>query len=323
MVLAHWTHVSRRPATWRPCLVVARPGALTWGRCAGVKNYPAADDSALVPAMSAVPVVSAVPDGANGTARMVPSVPVVSGGLAASPATVRTPRPAVQAEIDVLPPVHAPEFVAVAQRLQERESLVWAIRAMIRHGDAAGTETLQQVLIDQSQPLIHRIARSQSLPSPQDWEDVVQEATVRMWREVRNTSRSEEFWEINFTHMIITACRDAAAALRRKRRLDRPFHQTENADGDVWDEATTIADPEAMDVDLFVPEALGQLDGPIRLTMSMLVLGFKEHSQNPEEMTISRALNVSDRTVRTYRRKGAAIIRAWYGGQLPAQENHR
>jgi DNA-directed RNA polymerase specialized sigma24 family protein len=73
-----------------------------------------------------------------------------------------------------------------------------------------------------------------------------------------------------------------------------------------------------MDTGFFLPEALAQLDGDVRRALYLKLQGFKEGSKDTGEITISRLLGVSDRTVRTYLRTGEQRIREWMAAENQA-----
>jgi DNA-directed RNA polymerase specialized sigma24 family protein len=118
--------------------------------------------------------------------------------------------------------------------------------------------------------------------------------------------------------MVRLACSDAADDIRRQRAHERPFVRGEDDEGEAWDEEAGLADPVEMDTGLLVPEALAQLRGDVRRAVYLKLQGFQEKSTDPAEPTISSLLGVSDRTVRTYLRKGEAVLRQWLASGRPA-----
>ena len=89
-------------------------------------------------------------------------------------------------------------------------------------------------------------------------------------------------------------------------------------EGEAWSEEDTLADPHELDTSFFLPEALAQLDGDVRRAVYLKLQGFKEGSKDTAEVTISRLLGVSDRTVRTYLRTGERVIREWLAAENQA-----
>ncbi len=220
-------------------------------------------------------------------------------------------RPDVEAEIRALPAPASPAFGGAAQAAQAPETVVYAIRALLRAGDRARADALAEGLIDRAAPYLARAARSQFPRSEADQDDLMQMATVQMWREVFDTGSRQEFWEVFFRRMVVLTCSDAADRLRAQRAHERPFRRGVSDEGDNWSEEDMLADPHEVGTDLFLPEALAQLDGDVRRAVYLKLLGFKEGSKDAGEQTISRLLGVSDRTIRTYLRRGEQTIREW------------
>jgi DNA-directed RNA polymerase specialized sigma24 family protein len=220
-------------------------------------------------------------------------------------------RPEVEAEIRALPDPAAPAFLAAAAGAQAPETVVYAIRCLLRAGQRSRADALAEGLIDRAAPYLARAARAQFPRSEADQDDLMQMATVQMWREVFDTGSRQEFWEVFFRRMVVLTCSDAADRLRGQRAHERPFRRGVSDEGDTWNEEDMLADPHEADLGLFLPEALAQLDGDVRRAVYLKLQGFKEGSKDSDEVTISRLLGVSDRTVRTYLRRGEQTIRDW------------
>lgn len=220
-------------------------------------------------------------------------------------------RPDVEAEIRALPAPTDRAFGKAVAAAQAAETVVYAIRARVRAGDVAGANALADELVRRAAPLIARLARGQFFRSPADQEDLAQMAAVQMWQEVFDTRGTQEFWEVHFKWMVSITCSEAADRLRAQRAHERPFARGVTADGDTWREEDTLADPQDVDTRFFLNEALAELDPNIRRAVYLKFQGFKEASKEPTEITISRLLGVSDRTVRTYLRTGERLLREW------------
>lgn len=220
--------------------------------------------------------------------------------------------PAVEAEIAALPAPGEPGYRAAAERAQALETLVHAIRQLLRAGKPDTARALAETLAERAAPLFARSAGQQlSRRQAADIEDVAQGALERFWGAVFDLSPRQEFWEVHFREMVVRACAREAGAYRARLGKERQFARGVNAAGEAWDEEANLADPEPLDADLLVPEALDQLDGDVRRAVYLKARGFKAASKDAREMTIARALGVSDRTVRTYLREGEATLRAW------------
>jgi DNA-directed RNA polymerase specialized sigma24 family protein len=219
--------------------------------------------------------------------------------------------PAVEAEIAALAEVADTGLRAAAAAAKAPETLVHAIRRLKRAGDERGARELAGLLVERAQALVARAAAGQFPSSPDDRADVVQMASVQLWQEVLDTSPGQEFWEVHFHRMVVLACSDAADAIRKQRERERQFDRGEDDEGEPFDEEANVPDPEPMDTDLFVPEALGRLEGDVRRAAYLRTLGYKERSKNPNEPTIAKLLGVSDRTVRTYLGQAKEILGPW------------
>jgi len=227
-------------------------------------------------------------------------------------------RPDVEAEIVALP-ADPSSLLRALRNAKAYETLVHGIRRLCADGRNHDAEVVADRLIDRATPLIARVAKSISV-SADEREDVIQEATIRMWKEVGDASPQHEFWEVHFERMVRLACKDAADPLYRARKHERPFMRGTSTEGDTWDEEETLADPQALEPALLVPEALAQLGGNERRAMYLKTLGYKERSKDSAEPTISSILRVSDRTVRNYLRAGEAALRDWLDDERSESE---
>ncbi|GEM_PF-3031143 len=222
--------------------------------------------------------------------------------------------PAVEAEIVALPAVTDPGFCAVAKAAKAPETVIHALRCLRREGEQQGANELATLLVERAAKLIAAEAVGQFPISPADRADVIQAASIQLWCEVMDTGPSQEFWEVHFHRMVILACSDAASTIRKQRERERPFVRGENDEGEPFDEEADVPDDETMDTELFLPEALDQLEGDVRRAVYLRSLGYKERSKIPNEPTIATILGVSDRTVRTHLMKARTILRPWRAG---------
>lgn len=219
--------------------------------------------------------------------------------------------PAVEAEIAALPSVSDSGFRAMAKAAKAPETVVHALRLLRRADDEHGADELAALLVEWAAKLIATEAVGQFPSSPADRADVMQAASTQLWCEVLDTAPRQEFWEVHFHRMVVLTCSDAARTIRKQRERERPFTRGENDEGEFFDEEANVPDDEAMDTELFVPEALEQLEGDVRRAVYLRSLGYKQHSKNSNEPTIASILGVSDRTVRTDLTKAKAILRPW------------
>ncbi len=221
-------------------------------------------------------------------------------------------KPEVAAEIRSLRDVPDEQLVEVDTQSRELETLVRAIRRLIRAGREAEATVLEDILLRRAERVIARVARNQFADSPSDREDAIQEVTLRLWQKVGDCSPKEEFWEANFYGAVAHVCSNVADSIRRVRGRERQFDRGENEEGIPRDEEAEVADPDEMDTALYAPEALALLDGDRRRAIQLDMLGFKQKSNNPQEPTISSLLGVSDRTVREWLREAKATLREYH-----------
>ena len=220
--------------------------------------------------------------------------------------------PAVEAEIAASPAPSVSGFRAKAEGMKAPETLVHAVRQLLRAGNTNEARVLAEVLAERAAPIFTRAAGNRLFTGQSaDIDDVAQGGLERFWRAIHDLSPQQEFWEVNFQAMVIRACKDAAQAYRARYQNERQFARGSDDDGQAWDEESNLADPQPLDDTLLVPEALDQLEGNVRRAIYLDSQGFKAASKNPDEITISRLLGVSGRTVRTYLREGEATLRAW------------
>lgn len=226
--------------------------------------------------------------------------------------------PAVESEIAALPEVTDPAFWTAVRSAAALETLVHALRRLKRSGDEAGVQQIAGLLIDRVKSLLARAAAAQIVVSVADREDIEQIAAGQMWRELLETGPSQEFWEVNFHHIIFLACFDAANAIRSQREHEQQFERGDDEEGEPFDEEAEVADPDSAELNLVEVEALAQLDGDVRRAVYLRMHGFPERSRDPNKVTIAKILGVSDRTVRSHLAKARPVLRAWLDSKEPA-----
>jgi RNA polymerase sigma factor (sigma-70 family) len=235
-------------------------------------------------------------------------------------------QPAVEAEIRALPPATDPiRFVAAVLLAAAPETLVYGIRQLLRADPQADTECLFEQLLKKAAPMLTASAHHYFPCSADDRAELVQRVSVQIWREVSEVRAEQEFWEVFFNRMIRLASADAAQAIRRQRVHERPFIEKATANGERWREEDTLAAPSAEgDDDLWsdrwlVAQMIGNLPTRVQIALRLRLQGVPESSQDPQRPTISQLLGVSDRTVRTYLRKGEQQLRTWLAEQADAR----
>ena len=130
-----------------------------------------------------------------------------------------------------------------------------------------------------------------------------------------------DYFEIRFDGALKRLRLDAERQARRDEKRHQPLGDDE-ASGELSPEveaAARVYDPFAMpDLDepayrLRFDTAIENLPAGQRRIIHMLRQGFVIDSKDPDVMTISKALGRSEKTIRTYRNKAVAALRAAMG----------
>jgi DNA-directed RNA polymerase specialized sigma24 family protein len=147
--------------------------------------------------------------------------------------------------------------------------------------------------------------------SEADRDDMRQEVHAQLWKELCDPM--ERFWEVRFYHALKCLCFDVATRLTRAGQSEEPWPRHIDEAGEAVELDVEDPDPVDPDEQVFVAQALGRLDEPVRTAVYLSVIeGWPTHSQDPSVVTISRVLGVTDRTVRNYLNVGLATLREWH-----------
>ncbi len=220
-------------------------------------------------------------------------------------------RPHVEAEIVALPDVAAPDFMQVAARAEAIETLVHAIRRLVRAGNAVGVKELGTVLAGRVQRLVADTAMARFPGRPDDRHELSAALTERLWREVIDPSPRTEFWEVHFRSALIRASFTLA---KRQTPPEGVQHLSIGRDEDDQRGRGTVDEPagaEDWDPELLLAEALSQLEGKVRMAAFLKLKDLKEQSNDPQEATIASVMGVSDRMVRNYLAAARATLEPW------------
>jgi RNA polymerase sigma factor (sigma-70 family) len=222
-------------------------------------------------------------------------------------------RPEVQAEVDRLGSAASGDFRhwataagADAATAARPETLVYAFREAKRAG--AGD------LVERLAVLLYQIVRARTEPyarrfglNADDLTHEVFERGLREWLDVK-----EEFWEVNFAHMLQVTKYEAARAIRPVERITAEISLARSEEEEQ--ELALPANDPALEnlparVDLSI--AVRELPEPERTAIFLKFWeGWPESSKDPERMSIAKHLGVTDRTVRNYLRTGIELLRA-------------
>ena len=191
------------------------------------------------------------------------------------------------------------------------ETLVYCLRQVLASGDVMSAQRIAEHILERCARTVLRQAWRWFPASADDRDDMRQEVHAKLWDELSNPR--ERFWEIRFFHALKCLCFDVAKRMKRPADFEEPWGHHFDDDGEHIE--IDIADPDSISPDerLFVEQALGRLDEPVRTAVYLrFIEGWKIHGQNPDEMTISRILNVTDRSVRNYLKHGLTTLHDWY-----------
>ena len=223
--------------------------------------------------------------------------------------------PEVQAEIDRLSPASSNDFRQWVNsigtggaRAPRPETLVFALREAMQGGYSDLVEQLAVVIYQVVRARADGYARQFGLDS----DDLTHELFVRAlpeWLDV-----SEEFWEVNFGHMLTLAKYEAAKAIRPVARMNAEVSLTRSEEEEEQrDLAIPAADValEGVPMRIDVSVAMRELPEPIRTAVFLKFWEkWPESSTDPGRVSIAKHLGVTDRTIRNYLRTGIGLLRA-------------
>ncbi|PTD27345.1 response regulator receiver protein [Sphingomonas fennica] len=233
---------------------------------------------------------------------------------------------ALIAELTVLPRDELIARAAIAKRSDPgyipSECLVYFIRASRRDNNEAWFERLYRILIARVLRSLPKAessdGRSESLTR-----GVVRDKVFSRFVELLSADRADyvdklDYFEVRFDGALASLRRDAQEKAWREENRSQPLEYDEES-GELSPEVEAAAgahDPFAAS-DFDDPAYRSRLDAAIDALpteqsriVHMLRQGFPIDSKEPDVMTITTALGRSEKTVRTYRDKAFATLRA-------------
>jgi hypothetical protein len=229
------------------------------------------------------------------------------------------------AELAVLPHDELIARAEIAKRSDPgyipSECLVYFTRASRHDSNEAWFERLYRILIE-------RVLRSLPIAKISDGKEsltpgVVRDEVVGQFVEFLSADRIDyvdklDYFEVRFDGALASLRRDAQKKARRDENRSQPLEYDEES-GELAPEveaAAGIYDPFAAS-DFDDPAFRSRLDAAIEALptaqsriIHMLTQGFPIDSKEPDVMTITKALGRSEKTIRTYRDKAFAALRA-------------
>jgi hypothetical protein len=206
------------------------------------------------------------------------------------------------------------------------ECLVYFIRASRRDNNEGWFERLYRILIDR---VLRSLPRAESRDGKTEslTRGVVRDKVFSRFVELLSADRAAyvdklDFFEVRFDGAVASLRRDAQDQAWRDENRSQPLEYDEDS-GELSPEVEAAAgthDPFAVS-DLHDSSYRSRFDAAIEALppeqsriVHMLRQGFPIDSKEPDVMTIAKALRRSEKTVRTYRDKAFAALRAAMAG---------
>ncbi len=223
----------------------------------------------------------------------------------------------VQAEVEALPAVDDPAVVAQALAAQQPETVVTAIRGLLRQGALGPAQQLGDRLTTLVSPRLAAIARTQFPTQPEQREELTQALAVQLWQELTDLRPGQEFLCYNLPCVLNRVGATLATQMRRPLQGERQFARSAPGE-DAWSEEDQIvASTPPPDAGVGAQEIWAVLGPQERTVAYLLAQGVPVTSYDPEAVTIARVLGVTDRSVRNYRQRAKRQVVA--AGLAPPQ----
>jgi hypothetical protein len=215
---------------------------------------------------------------------------------------------------------------AITKRYDPRyilsECLVYFIRASRRDNGEAWFERLYRILIER---VLRSLPRGESSDGKTEslTRGVVRDKVFGRFVELLSADRAAyvdklDYFEVRFDGALASLRRDAQEQAWRDENRSQPLEYDEESG-----EVSLEGEAAAMTYDLFAAPnfddpayrsrfyaAIEALPREQRRIVHMLIKGFPIDSKEPDVMTIAKALDRSEKTIRTYRDKAFAALRA-------------
>ena len=226
-------------------------------------------------------------------------------------------RPVVEGRITEALTFERDSFLENVRRRDEKalnyfppEGLVFFIRRAARTGDKRLVNTLFQELCTRCLPNLHGRIRGFSGETRQE---IIQEIFARIAAVLLEPCDKADFAEVSFwiylKTLTIDVCRERDGEVKRpERSLDENLVDTDGEKNGAM--LTHIADDAlSPEQEMILKEGLEQL--PLKLRNVFIMahkLEMKIESKDPNEMTISRHFNVSEKTVRNWLKEVETLL---------------
>lgn len=202
------------------------------------------------------------------------------------------------------------------------ECLLYFVRASRRDNSDAWFERLYKILVERvlrSVPRVESGGNSASLTSERIRNSVFDRFVEMLASDRRRPDDKLDFFEVRFDLAIKRLRLDAQDQAWREESRTRPLDD-EGEGAPRMDVEAAAGGGNPFDDNIFsdpifrerLYSAIDTLPPEQSRTMHLLFLGWPTHSSDPEVMTIAKALNCSDRSVRNYRERAVKTLAALF-----------
>lgn len=217
-------------------------------------------------------------------------------------------RPDAELQIEKVSTLEKPQILSMLSGGKEcgaadfllDETLVYLLREARRAND----ENLQGELYAELNRRVWRnIAKFRAnFKEPADFEDFGQKTEMAILRKILNVeSNAGDFAQVQFGSFVLSEAKSAWKGNLVQIRKDREFLDNPREDDDDGNalENLSLSDDFTPEKGLLFEEKMRRFSPEQQIIAAMLIDGFQIESKRPEELTISKHLKVTSRTIRT------------------------
>lgn len=229
-------------------------------------------------------------------------------------------RPDVQLQLENVLPLEETEIVKLLENRQRGElgflldeTIVYLFRDAIAGQKNDLAETLYLELNLRISKLLLKFRSG--FKNEADFEDLSQNTALAILEKLLSSATdSADYSQINFGDFVITIAKgqrnkNLVLIIREQDHLEIP---NENDDEDGLENLSSLNEL-SVESRLIIQEGIGKLSQQHQTVAAMLLGGFQIESKDENELTISRHLNVSSRTVRNWLREMRLTLESYQG----------
>ena len=205
------------------------------------------------------------------------------------------------------------EFLKVRQREAENYLLDETIVYLLREPgiDASFRETLYTQLNGRLWKLLKKFAKN--FKNQADFEDFGQKIELAILRKIFDiNSDSADYAQVNFGDFVVKTAKVVwrGELVKINKEKDLFYTQREDDEGDYANSIeNNLASNDALtDYTLMLREGLAKMPPHIMTVAELLLDGWQVESKDERELTISKKLDVSSRTIRNWLKEARAIL---------------